>query len=75
MASSELKDPTSLKCPHQTVYGMTDQPTQCPKCLSRTDFVDVPGKAQGNFSEVDWHQHHKCLNPSCGFEFAVEDYE
>lgn len=66
-----MKDPTSLVCPHTQVFGMTDQPTTCGKCGSRTDFVDINAPC-GPHAEQNWHQHHKCLNPQCGFEFAVE---
>jgi len=43
------------------VYGGDDeQPTVCPKCGSRTDFVELVGLRQG----------HVCLG--CGFEFIYE---
>ena len=60
------------KCDHDELWGMTDQPTTCPKCGSRTSFDDIKTPAYKG-ADKDWHQHHKCLNPKCGFEFVVED--
>jgi hypothetical protein len=64
----EEKDPTGLACPHDELFGLTDQPTTCPKCGSRTDFIDV------DLGTDEWHQHHKCLSDTCGFEFAAEEF-
>lgn len=42
--------------------GDNDQPTTCPQCGSRTDFVEI--------SETK--QHHGCLSYPCGYEFILE---
>lgn len=44
------------------VFIMTDQPTTCSKCGSRTDF-EV-------FNNL---QHHICLNKNCRYQFLIED--
>lgn len=46
------------------IFLMNDQPTTCPHCGVRTEWVDLP------FVEYV-QQHHTC--PRCGFEFLVHD--
>lgn len=41
---------------------LTDQPVECPKCGSRTEWMEVD----------ELHQLHTCLNPECGYFFAAE---
>ena len=45
-------------------FGLTEQPTTCPYCGSRTRFTEYANR----------DQHHVCLNPDCGFEFIGEDF-
>lgn len=47
--------------PSKDFYLLSDQPTTCPKCGSRTEFQNV----------LDV-QVHKCFNSSCGYEFLTE---
>jgi len=42
--------------------GDNEQQTVCPQCGARTEFVEQPGSIQ----------EHKCLSPSCGFEFLLD---
>lgn len=42
--------------------GDNEQPTVCPMCGSRTDFVAPVG---------NW-ERHKCLNPQCRYEFLLD---
>jgi hypothetical protein len=42
-------------------YGLTDDITTCPRCGSRTDFVDTGGP--------DDEQEHACLSPTCRYVF------
>lgn len=44
------------------IETLSDQPTTCMKCGSRTEFDDLEDK----------QQHHYCLNPDCGHEFIAE---
>ena len=44
-------------------FIMSDQPTTCPKCGSRTDSFDIDKEKQ----------QHLCLNDSCNFEFFKEE--
>ncbi|MHA2218071.1 MAG: hypothetical protein ACXACY_19220 [Candidatus Hodarchaeales archaeon] len=41
-------------------YIGNDQPTTCPKCGRRTEFIEI----------TDDKQQHKC--PSCEFEFFID---
>ena len=53
--------PIKIKSLHELeVYIGDDQPTTCPKCGSRTEFIEVD----------DMKQQHKCN--SCEFEFFLE---
>lgn len=45
------------------IYIMGEDPTTCPKCGARTDFVELP----------DGKQEHTCSN--CDYVFLVEDEE
>ena len=48
------------------VFIYTDQPTTCPKCGSRTDFIlDLS-------HTVEQTQIHQCLDDSCKFEFVMQ---
>lgn len=42
-------------------YILTDQPTVCPICGARTNFVDLN----------KYTQHHNC--PCCNYEFFAEE--
>ena len=46
-------------------YILTDQPTSCGICGSRTDFEEIN----------DMAQIHECLNPECGHKFITEEVE
>lgn len=46
------------------LFGMSDQPTTCPYCGARTDFIEVRD-----------FQVHVCLNEECGAMFRTEDDE
>lgn len=46
-------------------YLFTDQPTTCPKCGTRTQFIDL-------FTPLNT-QVHKCPSPLCNFEFIQEE--
>lgn len=48
------------------IYLISDQPTTCPKCGSRTDFI-VSKSHKVNT------QIHICLNKYCSFEFITQD--
>lgn len=48
------------------VYGMTDQPTTCPKCGLRTEFDRIA-------PAVPYRERHTCLN--CKYQFIVEECE
>lgn len=45
-------------------FVIDDQPTRCPICQARTDFLTGHGK-----------QLHWCLNPECQLIFMAEDEE
>lgn len=47
----------------EDIYGMTDQPTECPRCGARTEFTEQP----------DGTQLHECPRPSCRYRFYVEE--
>ena len=52
---------------HQ-VYVLSDQPTTCPKCGTRTEILmEVKLKTKGI-------QVHRCLGKNCTFEFSSEYY-
>jgi rubredoxin len=44
-----------------TVYTLGEDPMECPRCMSRTEFDQLPNK-----QEV-----HTCLG--CGFKFIAEE--
>jgi hypothetical protein len=46
------------------IYLITDQPTTCGLCGSRTKFSEYTSFHE--YSEI-----HTCLNSSCGYEFVV----
>lgn len=48
----------------ETFY-LSDQPTTCPHCGTRTDWTDLSNGVQ----------RHTCLNTLCGFEFLAEEYD
>ena len=51
---------------YSEIYLISDQPTTCPKCGSRTDInLDL-------YKTPEQTQHHKCLSPICGFEFVMQ---
>lgn len=47
-------------------YLATDQPEECPKCGSRTDWDIV-------LDGVKEVQHHICLKEDCRYEYWVEE--
>lgn len=48
----------------KTVYILSEQPTTCPQCGTRTDF--------GCFIHTNAQfQIHVCLNGKCGYEFVA----
>ena len=52
---------------HQ-IYDLSDQPTTCPKCGTRTEILmEVKLKTKGI-------QVHRCLGKNCTFEFSSEYY-
>jgi len=51
---------------YKEVYIFSDQPTTCPKCSSRTEITLDLYKTPEQF------QHHKCLLPTCRFEFLMQ---
>ncbi|HMR88562.1 MAG TPA: hypothetical protein PKD51_10425 [Saprospiraceae bacterium] len=52
---------------HQ-VYDLSDQPTTCPKCGTRTEILmELKLKTKGI-------QVHRCLGKNCTFEFSSEYY-
>jgi hypothetical protein len=52
---------------HQ-VYDLSDQPTACPKCGTRTEIlIELKLKTKGI-------QVHRCLGKNCTFEFSSEYY-
>ena len=57
MSSIKLADLDALDV---FTNGSNDQPTTCPKCGSRTDFIEID----------DFQQQHKCLG--CSYEFFNE---
>jgi hypothetical protein len=56
----------SMDSPELEVYGMTDQPTTCPKCGCRTSFTDIP-------LTNPLRQNHTCNSVYCRFRFIAED--
>jgi hypothetical protein len=42
--------------------GDNEQQTTCPICGSRTSYIAPVG---------NW-EHHRCLNPGCGYEFMLD---
>lgn len=58
--------------PDLEIYGLTDQPTTCPRCGCRTDFDQI---THGAGTETPYREKHTCNNPSCGFEFIAEEDE
>ena len=49
------------------VYDLSDQPTTCPKCGTRTEILlELKLKTKG-------FQIHRCLGKNCTFEFSAED--
>lgn len=48
---------------------LSDQPTTCPYCGTRTEFDDV-GLITG---EGTMQQHHRCPGKNCGYEFLAEN--
>lgn len=52
----------------QQVYVLSDQPTTCPKCGTRTEILmELKLKTKGL-------QVHRCLGKNCTFEFSSEYY-
>lgn len=52
---------------HQ-IYDLSDQPTTCPKCGTRTEIImELKLKTKGI-------QVHRCLGKNCTFEFSSEYY-
>ena len=47
------------------IYIINDQPTTCGICGASTGFDEIDDKIQ----------LHQCLNPDCGYKFAVEEDE
>ena len=50
---------------YSQVFLMNDQPTTCPKCGSRTDYIYI--------SDLPVSELHICLSNSCKFVFIVEE--
>ena len=48
-------------------YIFTDQPTTCPKCGCRTEFIEDSNSP--NYQT----QQHKCLSNNCLFEFIMQN--
>lgn len=46
----------------QVTYLMTDQPMDCPRCQTRTEFFEIS----------ILKQKHTCPNPACGYVFIAE---
>lgn len=57
-----MKDRTSQKENGQDCYLLSEQPTTCGMCGTRT-----------SFDEDDGVQRHLCLNSTCGYEFIAVD--
>jgi len=49
------------------IFLVSDQPTTCPKCGTRSDFENYTISDSKNVLQM-----HTCLNSSCKFEFLVE---
>ena len=51
-----------------TYFLSPDQPTTCPLCGARTDFIEL--EVTFPFTQI-----HNCLNKNCGFTFIGETDE
>ncbi|MGE0269604.1 MAG: hypothetical protein AB7S78_14230 [Candidatus Omnitrophota bacterium] len=62
-----LLDP-AIKSSLTDLFYLTDQPENCPRCGSRTEFEEtVCGNDRLDNPIVE--QYHKCLNPDCRYEY------
>jgi hypothetical protein len=54
------------------VFGLTDQPTTCPKCGCRTSFYELDFGTSG--SDL-YRELHTCNNSDCQIMFIAEEDE
>ncbi len=54
-------------------YLIGDQPTTCPYCAARTDFIErLAPKGKTTLAKLDF-QLHICLNKACSYIFIAEE--
>ena len=60
----DTEEPGILEIAGLELFGHGEEPTTCPECGARTDFVELPVLKE--------MLYHKCLNVDCKFRFLTE---